>query len=67
MSEQLKPCPFCQYTKVQMSHDIESGEVNGIYCLNCKALVKWPVTMKARETFGENEEKWANRWNRRQS
>ena len=64
MSE-LKSCPFCG-GKVIIGRGID-GEITGILCRSCHVKVKWDIQMKAHETFGENEAKWADKWNRRVS
>ena len=61
----LKPCPFCGCEKVHSLMDAFTGEVNGICCTRCKAVVRWPIKMKKHETFGENLLNWTERWNRR--
>lgn len=60
----LKLCPFCG-GKATPARDPESLEIFGIYCLCCKALVKWHIDVKKTDTFGETEQKWAEKWNRR--
>lgn len=60
----LKSCPFCGGA-VQYMRGLEFPVITGIYCRSCKSLVKLPIEMKSKETFGENEEKWAEKWNRR--
>lgn len=61
--EELKTCPFCG-GKVRFIRGLE-GEPVGIYCSWCKAMTRWPITMKTKETFGECEARWAEKWNRR--
>lgn len=61
----LKPCPFCGSEKVRIMRDLEMVNVTGIYCTDCRSLTKWAIDMKPKETFGENEAKWAEHWNRR--
>lgn len=63
MEEKLRRCPFCGHW-VQFMRDI-SGEISGIYCTGCKALIKWPIRpAKKTETFGETEQKWVEAYNR---
>ena len=59
----LKTCPFCG-GRVIIGRGID-GEITGILCRTCKVRVKWDIQMKAHETFGENEAKWAEKWTRR--
>lgn len=58
-----KACPFCG-GRVVIGRDID-GAVAVIFCTKCKAYIKWNIRMKGKETFGENQEKWAEKWNRR--
>lgn len=64
MAEGLKPCPFCgghvQYVRSDPAYGI-----SGIFCLECKAMVRWDLIMEPHEKYGENEQKWLERWNRR--
>ena len=62
--DELRPCPFCGSKKVVYMHDLE-GVPNGIFCGHCKAFVKWPITMNAKETFGEVMARFAEMWNAR--
>lgn len=65
MSE-LKPCPFCGGGKLTWVRDPEDCcEIRGIYCRECKALVRWNILPKQADTFGKTEEQWAGKWNRR--
>ena len=66
MSEvKLKPCPFCGYSKALLAHNFE-GETHAIFCPQCKAFTKWAdLEMGKRETHGEFDSRWAERWNRR--
>ena len=63
MNSEWRTCPFCG-GRVIIGRDIE-GAISGILCTKCKAYVRWDIRMKGRETFGENEEKWKEKWNRR--
>ena len=65
MPSQWKPCPFCGSEKVSVMRDMELVSITGIWCAACRSLTKWTIPMKPKETFGENEAKWAERWNRR--
>jgi len=65
VSNDLKPCPFCG-GKVTFARDPEDmSEISGIYCLACKAYVKWTIPVKETDTFGQTMEAWAGKWNRR--
>ena len=44
---------------------MDCAEIKGIYCLGCKALVKWNIEVKKTDTFGETEKQWLDKWNRR--
>lgn len=61
--DKLKPCPFCG-GEIKVCRGIEP-EITGILCKECKAMIRWEIHMKGRETFGENQEKWSAKWNRR--
>lgn len=60
----LKPCPFCGAKRTLYARGLDT-EIQWIICMGCKVKVKFPIEMKRRETFGENEEKWIQAWNRR--
>jgi len=60
---ELKPCPFCG-GRVILGRGIDC-EITGILCRSCHVMVKWDIQMRSHETFGENETKWAEKWNRR--
>ena len=61
----LKPCPFCSNTKLVYARNLD-GEISGIYCRECKALVRFPIKAESKaETFGETEAKWVTAWNKR--
>lgn len=62
--KELKPCPFCG-DKVNIIHDI-AGVPTGVHC-KCGAFVRFSSTMpkRAHETFGETQDRIAERWNRR--
>ena len=59
----LRPCPFCG-NNVQWNHNLD-WEITGIYCVRCKAMVKFPVKVKRTDTYGDTMNKWAEFWNRR--
>ena len=61
--DELKPCPFCG-EKVRFIRGLKTEPV-GIYCSGCKAAIRWPITIKTKETFGGCETRWAKNWNRR--
>ena len=63
MNDELKPCPFCG-SHVMLVRDPD-GSINEFFCGQCAAHVKWSIKMKGRETFGENQKRWADKWNRR--
>ena len=65
MIEKLKACPFCGNEKVGFVRDPKLMEITGIWCSECRFLTKWNIKMKNKETFGENEAKWSEKWNRR--
>ena len=63
----MKTCPFCGSRKQVWVRDPEDvSEIRGIYCLGCKALVKWNIEAKKTDTFGETEQQWLDKWNARQ-
>lgn len=64
--EGFKPCPFCGQDKLALIRDHDSAEITGIYCLTCKAEVRFPnITMHPNETYGDNQAKWEMKWNGR--
>ena len=64
MAEGLKPCPFCG-AMVTEARNLD-GEIHGIYCLRCKAMVRFTdIQPKKTDTFGKTEEEWTAKWNRR--
>ena len=65
MPNKLKPCPFCGSERVGFVRDLEMVSITGIWCADCRSLTKWVIPMKTKETVGENEAKWAKKWNRR--
>ena len=66
MNEELKPCPFCGGHVQAVWTDPAEG-ISMIFCHGCRAFVKWYIEMEPREKYGENMQKWADRWNRRDS
>lgn len=64
MSEK-KSCPFCGGNVIWVRDPEDCTEIRGIYCTGCKALVKWNIQVKQTDTFGETEEQWIEKWNRR--
>ena len=64
----MTPCPFCGVDKLAAIRDMESAEVEGIYCLTCKTLVRFVnIRMHPNESYGDNENRWRERWNKRAS
>ena len=64
---ELKPCPFCGGRKIIWIRDMEDlAELKGIYCLKCKVLAKWNIDTKKTDTFGQTENQWADKWNKRE-
>ena len=61
----LKGCPFYGSDKTIFARDI-NGELRGIYCTGCKCKVSWEIPYKSSDTFGDTEEKWRKRYNRRE-
>ena len=61
---ELKLCPFCG-GHVQYVRSDPAWGISGIYCQGCKALTKWNIEMEPRKKYGENEQKWREKWNRR--
>lgn len=64
MNNELKPCPFCGADVQPLYFDPALG-ISRIFCHGCKAVVKWYIEMEPHEKFGDNEQKWLERWNRR--
>ena len=61
---EFKACPFCG-GKILICRGID-GEINGILCHVCHAKVRWSdIKFGKYETYGENEKKWIEKWNRR--
>ena len=60
-----KSCPFCGGKVIWVRDPEDCTEIRGIYCHGCKALVKWNIQVKQTDTFGETEEQWIEKWNRR--
>ena len=60
---ELKPCPFCG-GEARFIRGLD-GDAVGIYCHKCKAMTKFQIVMKPKETYGENADRWAEAWNRR--
>ena len=65
MSEELRLCPFCNGKAIFVRDPEDVAEITGIYCLACKAYVKWNIQPGKRETFGETQSRWTEKWNRR--
>ena len=65
MSEELRLCPFCNGKAIFVRDPEDMAEITGIYCLACKAYVKWNIRPEKKETFGETQSRWAEKWNRR--
>lgn len=64
MKDELRTCPFCG-SHVQPTYVDPACGISGIFCHGCKVVVKWGIEMEPRETYGENYDKWAHKWNRR--
>ena len=64
MAEGLKPCPFCGGHVQTLRMDPADG-IYSIFCTGCKAVIRWNIEMEPHEKYGENEQKWAAKWNRR--
>lgn len=64
MAEGLKPCPFCGGHVQYVQSDPTYG-ITGIFCQGCKALTQWSIDLGIRENYGENADRWAEKWNRR--
>ena len=64
MAEELKPCPFCGGHVQHVRQDPADG-IYGIFCTGCKAMIRWNIVMAPRENYGQNEQKWREKWNRR--
>ena len=65
MQNELKPCPFCGGKPTFIRDPEDLSEITGIYCLACKAYVKWSIPVKETDTFGQTMKAWAGKWNRR--
>lgn len=65
MSEELRLCPFCGGKPTFVRDPEDVSEITGIYCLVCKAYVKWSIHAKATDTFGQTMDEWLKKWNRR--
>ena len=65
MDNELKPCPFCG-GRVRLIRDLDNV-ANGIYCHSCESITRFNITMGRRETFGNFEQKWADKWNTRET
>lgn len=63
---ELKPCPFCGGKAVRMIFDPD-GAPSGVYCNQCRAFVRWNIETAKHEQFGVAMEKYAEKWNRRES
>ena len=65
MNDDLKTCPFCGGKATYARDPADMTEIFGIYCLACKALVKWSIQAKQTDTYGQTMNAWAEKWNRR--
>lgn len=65
MSDDLKLCPFCGGKATFIRDPEDVTEIAGIYCLACKAFVKWSIRVKESDTFGQTMDAWLEKWNRR--
>lgn len=65
MNEDLKTCPFCGGKPTFVRNPEDISEIDGIYCLACKAYVKWGIQVRASDTFGQTMNAWLDKWNRR--
>lgn len=61
--DELKPCPFCG-GHVGIIRGVD-GEITEIFCWHCSAHTNWTIKMRPRETYGENQKHWTDKWNRR--
>ena len=62
---ELKSCPFCG-GMAQWMRDMEDvTEIRGIYCLGCKAQVRWNIRTQPGDTYGQTMDAWLAKWNRR--
>ena len=65
MNEKLKLCPFCGGKATLVRNPEDVSEIVGIYCLVCKAYVKWSIPVKQTDTYGQTMDAWLAKWNRR--
>ena len=65
MAEALTACPFCGGKAIWIRDPEDCCEIRGVYCLGCKALVKWNIEAKKTDTFGQTMDAWLAKWNRR--
>lgn len=65
MEYDLKPCPFCGYSKIHFACDFD-GTPSGIVCHNCHIIIRYSrIHTKGSEPFGVAMGKMAEAWNRR--
>ena len=62
----LDRCPFCGGRAIFTRDPEDCAEITGIYCLGCKAIVKWNIQVRAADTYGETQQKWTDKWNKRE-
>lgn len=61
-TEELKPCPFCGCEDID---EYEGDYGNGVYCMNCGAMVGEPIHMEFRTNERVTYEQAAEAWNTR--
>ena len=65
-SKEFRECPFCGSQNIQVCRDFGSTwGITKVYCLGCKAQVKWDIELGDHELMVENNNKWADKWNNR--
>ena len=59
---ELKPCPFCGCEDID---EYEGDFGNGVYCMNCGAMMGEPIHMEFRTNERVTYEQAAEAWNTR--